>query len=202
MPAVAKAVAGKEADLQQMAQDIRATGLPKTLGVVEWNLWTRASHNDHAGFFEPNDIRHCLYAAGLLNIFCRLGEILEIANYYSLINTMGMLHMKNGHVTFSDVVKVFNLYAPALPGEVLATTVAVPKLVDALFLRSAGQTYGFLVNFNHDQPAEVAVTGSGPSRDAVGLTASQILEPVQEIAVAVKGTTVVVPPMSLIRVKL
>ena len=202
MPAVAKAVAGKEADLQQMAQDIRATGLPKTLGVVEWNLWTRASHNDHAGFFEPNDIRHCLYAAGLLNIFCRLGEILEIANYYALIIPMGMLHMKNGHVTFSDVVKVFNLYAPALPGEVLATTVAVPKLVDALFLRSAGQTYGFLVNFNHDQPAEVAVTGSGPIREAVGLTASQILEPVQEIAVAVKGTTVVVPPMSLIRVKL
>jgi len=202
MQTVARALAEKEADLQQMAQDIRATGLPKTLGVVEWNLWTRASHNDHAGFSEPNDIRHCLYAAGLLNVFCRLGEILEIANYYSLINTMGMLHIKNGQVTFADVVKVFNLYAPALPGEVLATTVTAPKLVDAVFLRSAGQTYGYLVNFNHEQPAEVTVTGSGPIREAVGLTARQILEPVQELTVAVKRTTVILPPMSLIRVKL
>ena len=84
----------------------------------------------------------------------------------------------------------------------LATTVAAPKLVDALFLRSAGQTYGFLVNFNHDQPAEVTLTGGGPIREAIGLTARQILEPVQEIAVAAQGTTVVVPPLSLIRLTL
>ena len=199
MQTVGKAVAEKEADLQQMAQEIRATGLRKTMGVVEWNLWTRASHNDHAGFFEPNDIRHCLYAAGLLNVFCRLGEILEIANYYSLINTMGLVHIKNGQVTFSDVVKVINLYAPALPGEVLATIGADSKLVDAVFLRNAGTTYGFLVNFSHDQPAEVTLTGCGPIREAVGLTASQILEPVKEIAIAVKGTALVVPPMSFVR---
>jgi len=74
--------------------------------------------------------------------------------------------------------------------------------VDAVFLRNDGQTYGYLVNFNHEQPAEVTVTGSGPIREAVGLTARQILEPVQELTVEVKGTTVILPPMSLIRLKL
>ena len=34
---------------------------------------------------------------------------------------------------------------------------------------------------------------------SAGLTASQILEPVKEITVAVTGTTVVLPPLSLVR---
>lgn len=69
---VADNVADKEADLHRQAQSIRDADLSCTMGIVEWNYWTRASHNDHAGFLEPNDIRHCLYAAGYLNAFCRV----------------------------------------------------------------------------------------------------------------------------------
>jgi len=67
------------------------------------SLKTRASHSDHAGFFEPNDIRHCLYAAGYLNACCRMGEILEVANFYSLVNTMGIVHVHAGQVRMSEV---------------------------------------------------------------------------------------------------
>lgn len=206
MQAVADHVANKAADLQWQAQSIREAGLACTMGIVEWNYWTRASHNDHAGFFEPNDIRHCLYAAGYLNAFCRLGEILEVANFYSLVNTMGIVHVHDGRVQLADVVKVFNLYAPALPGEVLELEVAVPALteksqaVDANFLRTGDVTYGFLVNYSATETAEVALAGLGTIREARGLSAQAILEPVTEFVPTVTGTAVTLPPMSLVRV--
>lgn len=207
MQCVADNVAEKDADLQRQAQTIREAKLERTLGVVEWNLWSRASHNDHVGFYEPNDIRHCLYAAGYLNAFCRLGEIVEMAHYYSLVNTMGMIHVHDGQVQYSDVVKVFNLYAPALPGEVLALKVEAPaltensKVVDALFLRTGDACYGFLINFSASDSAEVSLEGLGTISEARGLSANAILQPVDEFVPAVSGATVTLPPMSLVRVR-
>ncbi len=207
MAGVADRVAEKTDHLQLQAKSIREAGLSCTMGVVEWNYWTRASHNDHTGFFEPNDIRHCLYAAGYLNAFCRMGEILEVANYYSLINTMGMIHLHEGQVQLSDLVKVFNLYAPALPGEVLQLEVAAPaltgksKAVDANFLVTEDATYGFLINYSATETAVVALADVGAIDAAHGLSAHAILEPVTEFVPAVTGTAVTLPPLSLVRVR-
>jgi alpha-L-arabinofuranosidase len=204
---VADNVADKAADLQCQAQSIRDAKLDCTMGIVEWNYWTRASHNDHAGFYEPNDIRHCLYAAGFLNAFCRLGEIMEVANFYSLVNTMGMLHVHDGQLQLSDLVKVFNLYAPALPGEVLALEVDAPaltdksKAVDANFLRTGDAMYGFLINFSATDSAEVSLEGVGAIREARGLSATAILEPVTEFVPDVTGAIITLPPMALVRVR-
>jgi alpha-L-arabinofuranosidase len=206
METVADNVANKIEHLQRQADSIRAANLSCTMGIVEWNYWTRASHNDHAGFFEPNDIRHCLYAAGYLNAFCRLGEIMEIANYYSLVNTMGMIHLHDGQVQFSDVVKVFNLYAPALPGEVLELTVSAPplteksKVVDANVIRKGNTLYGFLTNYSATETVEATLTGVDAIFEAQGLSASAILEPVREFVPSFTQSTVTLPPMSLVRV--
>lgn len=207
MENVADSVADKEADLQRQAQSIRDAGLNCTMGIVEWNYFTRASHNDHAGFFEPNDIRHCLYAAGYLNAFCRIGEILELAAFYSLINTMGMIHVHDGRVQLTDLVKVFNLYAEALPGEVLQLEVDASSLtakrqaVDANFIRKGGVLYGFLVNYSATEAADVSLEGLGAIRAALGLSASAILEPVIEFQPALTDTTLKMPPMSLVRIE-
>lgn len=207
MERVADSVAEKETDLRQQAQSIRDAKLSCTMGVVEWNYWTRASHNDHAGFYEPNDIRHCLYAAGYLNAFCRMGEIMEVANYYSLVNTMGMLHVHHGNVRLSDIAKVMNLYADALPGDVLAVEVSAPALtaksraVDANLLKRDGAVYGFLMNFSATEAAGVTLEGLSPVREARGLTAQGILEPVREFQPTIEGGTIRLPPMSLVRVK-
>ncbi len=208
MAAVADRVAEKADNLARQAQTIRQAGLAATMGIVEWNFWTRASHNDHAGFYEPNDIRHCLYAAGYLNAFCRMGEILEVANFYSLVNTMGMIHLHDGQLRLSDLVKVFNLYADALPGEVLELAVEAPalgekgKAVDANFIRTATATYGFLVNFSASETAQLALAGLGSITDARGLRATSILTPVETFAPTVVGATLALPPMSLVRVQL
>ena len=203
---VASTVRDKEADLQLQAQTIRDAGLDCTMGIVEWNYWTRASHNDHAGFFEPNDIRHCLYATGYLNAFCRMGEILEIANYYSLFNTMGMLHVHDGQVSESDLARVFNLFQPALPVEVLELDVDAPvfaennKKVDANFIRKGDTLYGFLVNFSPDEAARVLLDELGTITEAIGFTADAILQPVTEIHPEFKNTVVTMPPASVVRV--
>ncbi len=206
MERVADNVSDKEADLRRQAQTIRDAKLDCTMGIVEWNYWTRASHNDHAGFYEPNDIRHCLYAAGYLNAFCRIGDIMEVTNYYSLVNTMGMIHVHDGRVHFSDVVKVFNLYAPALPGEVLELETNSPaltaksKTVDANFLRTDEATYGFLINFSATETADVLIVGFGSIDEAAGLKADDILTPVEAFQPEFENQTITLPVMSLTRV--
>lgn len=207
MKSVADNIFDKQADLQCQAQSIRDAKLNCSMGIVEWNLWTRASHNDHAGFFEPNDIRHCLYAAGYLNAFCRMGEIMEVTNYYSLVNTMGMIHVHDGQVQLSDVVKVFNLYAPALPGVVLNLEVMAPmltkksKVIDANFLRTDDATYGFLINYSATEAVEIVLEEFGAIREACGLFACAILDLVTEFVPTFTGATVILPPMSLVRVR-
>lgn len=205
MERLADNLAEKEADLARQAQSIRDAGFDRTMAIVEWNYWTRASHYDHAGFHEPNDIRHCLYAAGYLNALCRLGGIVELANFYSTVNTMGMIHVHDGQVALTDVVKVFNLYADALPGEVLRLDVQSPPLtkhrpaVDANFVRRDGRGYGFLANLSAAERVDVAIAGIGKISGAAGLSASGILQPVQECAPMVANNIVTLPPMSLVR---
>ncbi len=206
LESIADQVADKVSDLEKQAQSIRNSKLDCTMAVVEWNYWTRASHNDHSGFYEPNDIRHCLYAAAFINAFCRMGDILEIANYYSLVNTMGMIHVHHGEVQLSDIVKVMNLYAEALPGTTLELDVNAPKLtekskvLDANFIRKGAELYGFLVNYSATESVTVDLQKLGMIIAAKGLTADGILKPVQEIDIKAMGEGVTVPPASIVRV--
>ncbi len=203
---VADNVTLRGTELQSQAQSIRDAKLNSTMAIVEWNYWTRASHNDHAGFYEPNDIRHCLYAAGFINALCRLGDILEMANYYSLVNTMGMIHVHHGELQLSDIVKVMNLYADALPGSTLELDVTVPKLtetspvMDANFVRKGDTIYGFLVNYSASESVEVSLEQLGAISGATGLTADGILKPVQIVNVKPNGNSVIMPPASIVRV--
>jgi len=196
---VAETVREKERNLQRQVQTIRDAGLNRTIAIAEWNYWTRAGHNDHAGFYEPNDIRHCLYAAAYTNAFCRLGEMHESAHYYGLVNTMGMIHLHDGLVRYSDVVKVFNLLRPALPGEVVRLEVSAPT-VDANFIRADNTTHGFLVNFSPHESAEVSLENLDNITAATGIKAEAILQPVTEFVAEFAGTNVTLPPASLVRV--
>jgi|GEM_PF-1157295 len=206
MKVVADNVADKAADLAEQIHVVRNANLSCKVGIVEWNLWTRASHNDHEGFFEPNDIRHCLYASGYINIFSRQGDRMEVANYYSLVNTMGMIHVHDGAVEISDVAKVFNLYADALPGDVMDITYAAPKLteksktIDANVIRTGNAVYVFITNYSTTQSMTATLDGAGKIQKACGLKAKAILTPVTEFTPACKDATVTVPPMSFIRI--
>ncbi len=209
MAGVADRVSEKGADLARQVQTILDAELDCKIGIVEWNYWTRASHNDHEGFYEPNDIRHCLYGAGYINAFCRHADTLDLACHYSLVNTMGTIHVHDGKLELSDMIKVFNLYADALPGEVLELACDAPaltgksKVLDANFIRREdGTTYGFLVNYSATEAADISIEGLGVLEAACGLKAEAILVPVEEFTPAMKGSVLTLPPISLVRVKM
>ncbi len=206
MKCVADNVIDKASDLEQQAQFIREAKLSRKIIVGEWNYWTRANHNDHEGFREPNDIRHCLYAAGFLNVFCRMGDRMEAANYYSLVNTMGMIQVHDGTVEISDVAKVFNLYAKALPGDVLNITYTSPKWteksqpLDVNVIRTKKATYAFITNYSTTESVTATLEGIGEIQEAHGLRAKATHTPVSEFTPKCNDATVTVPPMSLVSV--
>lgn len=205
MAHMADCAADKAADLARQVATLREAGLQRTVGVVEWNVFTRSSHNDHLGFYEPHDIRHCLYAGAYLNAFIRLGPALELAAFYSLVNTMGMLHIRDGVVTLDDMARVFALYGPAVPGEALELAVDAPALtarsaaLSAAFIRKGDTACGFLVNFGAE-PLNVSLEELGTIREATGLTASAYLEPLTETAPAFTDAAVALPAWSLTRI--
>jgi hypothetical protein len=136
-----------------------------------------------------------------------MGDILEVANFYALINTMGIIHVHDGQVQLSDMVKVMNLYADALPGEVLKLDIDAPQLtekhktIDANFIRKDDSIFGFLINFSATESVEVSLDGFGVFSEATGIFATDILQPVTEFVPDVNNNIVTMPPMSLVRVK-
>jgi hypothetical protein len=72
--------------------------------------------------------------------------------------------------------------------------------VDANFIKSGDTTYGFLVNFHPDESAQVSLDGLGAIKEATGFNADAILEPVTEVAPEFDGTTITLPPASMVRV--
>lgn len=206
MNGIADNVAYVANDLAEQEKSIRDAKLACKIGIVEWNFWSRANHSDHEGFFEPNDIRHCLFAAGYLNVFSRHGDRMEVANYYSLVNTMGMMQIHAGAVEMTDIAKVFNLYAPALPGDVLDVTFDSPMLteksqtLDVNVIRTKKAIYAFITNYSATESMTATLDGLGEILDACGISAKAILTPVTEFMPKCKGATVTVPPMSLVRI--
>jgi hypothetical protein len=101
-----------------LIDDCRAHGAGHVrAAVTEWNLWRRASHYDGQGFLEPYDVTHGLYVAAALNHFCRLAPEMELANFYNLLNLMGLWISRGATVQAAPAADVFRLYRPTLPGE-------------------------------------------------------------------------------------
>lgn len=208
MHQVADHVTRRGEEVDQQIKTLQDAGSNSTIGIVEWNYWTRATHNDHAGFYEPNDIRHCLFAAGLLNTLSGKGDIIETVNYYSLVNTMGMIHVHDGQVVFSDVTHVLKWYDDALPGEALQLDIDAPMLTDispcvqAACLRNEKATYAFLVNYHASEDVIVNLENMGTVAHVQGLRGHAILQPVEQFDPEHAETTVTLPPMSMVRVTL
>ncbi|MHC4885503.1 MAG: alpha-L-arabinofuranosidase C-terminal domain-containing protein [Planctomycetota bacterium] len=206
MQAVATGVVRNEESITPIFDALDGQKLDSKVGIVEWNYWADTSHADNMNFREPNDIRHCLFVGGMLNLYAHLGDRIEVTNHYSLIVTMGALHIKNGVVEDTDVLKVFDLYAPAFPGEVLESSVEAPlygeynTAVNSMSIRKDGKVYTFLVNYHASEKAEVKLTGlSGVDAKAEQLTGTDINTPVYLTTVPITGEVVTLPPMSLTR---
>ena len=181
--------------------DIRASGLDRKVGIYEWNVWSCAAHSDKRGFYEPNDIRHCCYIAGAMGMLCRHADMVEVANHYSLVNTMGTMQVQGGRAAWTDIARVFALYAEALPGTVLDVPLpeGAAKDFTATWLRKGRDTHGILVNWSDRESVIVHLEGMA-IRNALVLSASGVEQPVVQGVPAHGDHVVTVPPASIVRI--
>lgn len=176
--------------------DCRSRGLDTRLAVTEWNLWQQASHHDDRGFLEEYDVRHGLFTANVLHHFARLAPDLEMANFYNLLNLMGVFISRGPQVQETALAAIFRLYRPAFPGDVLPVEVSDPA-IDALALRTPDATWLFLINRGEE---EVLLTL--PATEAIMLSGTALNGDLTQTNVPVDGHPFTLPPMSLARLQL
>lgn len=205
---VAESVPKVEKDLLNLIQDCRARGLKTRVGVTEWNYWQNAMHYDGKGFAEPDDVQHGLYVASTLNMFARLGEDMEVATFYHLVNAMGIFHHFGADVKESCVADVFRLYRPALPGSLLPLKIDSPLLgkvesaLDAVMLQSGTSNWLFAANRSPTESIRLSLNGFTSSlKSTICLVASGAGKPLQKVEFDSTSDKMELPPLSLFRVE-
>lgn len=194
------------------ADDLAARGLDKlgkTVAITEWNLWHTACHHDGKGFFELYDVEHAVFTAVTLNHWLRLGGRLELANFYNLLNVMGIILAKGSRCEQTCVVDIFKLYRQALPGELVPIDVESPLIAGGAspaldVVCVAGEGRHCLLAVNRDAAQEVDLSlpaGWGHAIDVVTLRgASPAATTLTTTTGKVDGGTLRLPPLSVSRV--
>jgi alpha-N-arabinofuranosidase len=196
-------------DLEELICDCRARGLTNTVGITEWNYWLNASHFDGAGFHEPYDAQHCLFAAGVLNMFARLAPDFELGNFYHLVNAMGIFIHHGANVIETPMADLFRLYRPAFPGQLLPLEIDSPRLgdqepaVDALCLKQEEATWLFLANRHPEQSAVVRLDGwTDPVKEQIMLSApSPTADLARTTPPPAEANQILLPPLSIVRLR-
>ncbi|MCC6423847.1 MAG: hypothetical protein IT447_10245 [Phycisphaerales bacterium] len=196
-------------DIDELIQDCRSRGLTNTVGITEWNYWLHARHTEKGPlrFYEPNDAQHCLFAAGVLNMFARLAPDFELGNFFQLLNAMGIFIHRNADVIESPMADVFRLYRPAFPGQLLPLEIDSPRLgehesaIDGLCIKQEESTWIFLANRHPTLSASVELPdGLGAIKEMAGMVAgspTEFMRPMESTPPREKK--IVLPPLSILR---
>lgn len=142
-------------DLESLARNCREAGITPRLAVTEWNYWLHASRYDGKDFFEPDDVMHGLFFSGMINAFIRMGDTVEVASYYHLLNVMGLLRETKGQVKETGLGALFRLYRPVLPGQVVPLSEESMHHADALAVMHGHTMSLFLTNSSSDEMVAV-----------------------------------------------
>jgi len=193
-----------KADFDELIEDCRRHGFKPRLALPEWNYWLHACHWDGRNFYEPDDAQHGLFVSGMFHMMARLAPYIEVAAFEQLINAMGLVFNKGGHVTVSAISELFQLYRPAFPGEVVDLEVTSRELqkelpqVDALALQQDGVLWIFVSNRSCDEWTQLNVAGvSLDECEARLFVAADYQSPMLEQTIA--SGPYGLPPLSLMR---
>lgn len=206
MAALSDAVAALGKTIGDTADACRQRELPARISFVEWNLWGHASHRDGHNFHEPYDMQHALFAGSMIHEFVRRAPDMESANFYHLVNPMGIFQHKSPEVVATCMVDLFKLYRPGLPGEMYPVEVSAPALgsrsaVDAVALRNGQGTWIYCVNFHPRTAVDATVRGL----DLEGASVVTLAAPApdaqpQRTGRRADGAAVALPPLSVTRI--
>ncbi len=199
--------------IQAADHDCRQRGLDTRIAVTEWNYWLRATHHDERGFLEPYDVLHGLFAAEVLHQFARLAPSLELANFYHLVNPMGVFISRGPIIERTLLADLFQLYRPAFPArvqliEVLSSTsMPVPHLadgiptIDALALCGDEAEWLFITNRSEDEEAVLSLEDTRYQRGVILSGASLDAMSWTHQLYTAASNSLVVPPLSVVRLQ-
>lgn len=195
--------------LDQALEDLAASGGKLRLAVTEWNLWQYAAHHDGRDFYEPYDLTHCLFTAGMFHEFFRRAPGMELANFYNLLNPMGIYRVYGPEIQESPLAGVFRLYREALPGDLLPLCSNAPKLagtecaaVDGICLQTTQARWLFVINRDAQQDATVEFSADLSRASAMLLTSAKLTDFPVPAEVELSGNQVRLPSKSIVRVRL
>lgn len=186
--------------------DCRSYG--KTVAVTEWNLWTTATHYDGKGFYEPYDIEHALFTAGMFHHFFRLAPNLELTNFYELLNPMGIYRCYGATYQESLLADLFRLYRPALPGWVFPVAIDSPPLpnalaaLDAIGLQTDDARWIFVVNRSLYEAYPIEMNALGEIETLQLLKGEDLAQQQFIQSQPDRGCEVELPPRSILRIRL
>lgn len=204
--------------LDRLIQDCEDAAVASKVAITEWNLLMDSAHYDTintnfersgARMAEHYDAIHCLFAAGMIQMFADRAHRVGLANFYHLINGMGVIQHHGIDVREAPIAKVFRLYRDALPGRHRAVTVESPAVegteeqcLAALSVTGPELNHLFLVNRSPDASLEVEIDGiEGEPGAMVALAAATPRDDIAEIdTIAWDSGTVVLPPLSIVRI--
>lgn len=205
--ALTDALVNYEQQLRAFIAEGHARGADWQVGVAEWNWWHQASHWDGRAFEEPPTALHGLFIAGMIHRYAALAPDFAVAQFYNLVNCMGILNHRGADVEVTDAVAVFKLYRPALPGRLMPLEITVdgaepPDWMDAVCLVTDEADWLFLANRDIAQSVRVSLDGCvDAGADVEALTAASTLGGFTPCCKRLDGGTLVLPPLSIIRIQ-
>lgn len=192
--------------IQSVITDCRSRGLNINVAMTEWNMWLYGTWYNEKGFIEPYDIQHGLYVSAMLNHYIRLSPDLELAEFYNLVNNMGIFVSKGPCVEETFLAEVFRLYRPAFPGKIVPVSIEAPVLVDdvstvdAMCLKTDKDAWLFVANRSLDQSAEVTLKGLPKIIDVKMYSGDKPERYFKEISAETADNRFQMPPLAFARV--
>ncbi|RAV17835.1 hypothetical protein [Paenibacillus contaminans] len=205
---VVDSVAKIARDLTELVEDIRRSGSNAGVALTEWNYWMQASHWDGGRFAEPDDVQHGLFYSGMIHALARLAPAMEVANFYHLLNVMGMIRNDGGSLSETSMADLYRLYRPAFPGEVVPIELRSPEMgegiasVDAIALRTDDSLWLYAANRSPEAESVVSFGGFPEIPDeALMMTAADYKSPLRHAEAPTVRGHVTLPPLTIIRLR-
>lgn len=193
--------------IQAAIDDILKRGLDKKVALTEWNLWQHATHHDGLGFFEPYTVQNGLFVASAFHMFIGLSPYLEEANFYNLLNPMGVFNNYGAGLTETVLADIFRLYRSALPAEkvnyeIIYNTEAIEEeKLDIACLNADSSCWLFLINKSISDSYKIQIKKFTKFSEGVLLRGNEIEGEFIKETLNISNENLEIPPLSIARLK-
>lgn len=192
-------------ELALLVNEARAAGWIPRVALTEWNYWLHAAHWDGKGFQEPDDAMHGIFFSGVLHALFRASENVELASFYHLLNSMGLITKSKGRVTESAIGTLYRVYRSALPGRLIELNqpAEFSDKLDCLAISQDEKVHLFLRYWHTTEETSIVLDDAFGQISGVHLlAATDCYSPMKSRPFQTNGRQITLPPLSITKVEL